>query len=78
MPTLKTITGFTWDRVLEKIRVAYVEFVRTKEEVNKQAILDQRDILGPDKLRQMGVRVVQEEPFFIEPKIEEPENRIAA
>ncbi len=79
MPTLKAMSGWTWDRVLEKLkRLGRVEFIRTKEEVNKQGLLDQRETLGTDGLRELGLRVVQDEPFFIEPKMEETENRIAA
>lgn len=76
-PTLKTITGFTWDRVLEKIQglPLFRRFIRTKEEVDKAAIIAERDSLAPDDLRAMGVRVMQEEAFFVDPKMEETETR---
>jgi len=79
-PTLKTRTGFTWDRVLERLREggkAWARFIRTKEEVDKASLLAERDALGEDGLKAVGVRVVQEEPFFVEPKLEEtPDNRL--
>lgn len=80
MPTLKTLSGWTWDRVLERLKslTTYSGFVRTKEEVDKASILAQRETLLPEDLRQMGVRVVQDESFFVEPKLTEVETKIAA
>ncbi len=75
-PTLKTITGWTWDRVLEKLKtVDWLVYVRTKEEVAKQQIIADRETIGPDGLRTIGVKVVQSEAFFVEPKLQEIENR---
>lgn len=76
-PSLKPLSGWTWDRVLEKIRSlpAMLGYIRTKEEVNKQSLLDDRDGIGPDGLRNLGVRVVQEDEFFVEPKLTETEAR---
>lgn len=80
MPTLKTLSGWTWDRVLEKLKTSYpgLTFIRTKEEVDKASILAQRETLLDGDLRQMGVRVVQNEAFFIEPKLTEVETKLAA
>jgi phage host-nuclease inhibitor protein Gam len=77
-PTLKTLSGFTWDRVLEKLRglIDMSTYIRTAPEVNKQALLADRNTLGAEKLREVGVRVVQEETFFVEPNIETPEARM--
>ncbi|MBN8246220.1 MAG: host-nuclease inhibitor Gam family protein [Verrucomicrobia bacterium] len=79
-PTLKTLSGWTWDRVLEKLKSAatYAGFIRTKQEVDKAAILAMRESLLDGDLREMGVRVVQEDAFFVEPDLENPENRRAA
>jgi phage host-nuclease inhibitor protein Gam len=70
-PTLKTLAGWTFDRVLDKIKTLTIAalYVRTKEEVNKQAIIADREQLGPDGLRNLGLKVVQDEPFFVEPKL---------
>jgi len=76
-PHLKPANGWTWNRVLEKaksLRWAGA-FVRTKAEVNKQQILLQRDQIGVEKLRELGVRVAREESFFVEPKLTEVERR---
>ncbi len=79
-PSLKTISGWTWDRVLEKIKgmANLLQYVRTKEEVNKQALIADREGMGPDMLRLIGVKVVQEETFFVEPKLTRSEAREVA
>jgi len=77
-PTLKTLTGWTWDRVLEKIKFLggrWSGYIRQKEEINKQALINDRELLSPQDFRDVGLRINQEESFFIEPNIEELENR---
>jgi phage host-nuclease inhibitor protein Gam len=76
-PTLKTIAGWTWDRVLEAVRTAAGNYIRSKEEVNKQAILADRVILGPEGLRALGVKVVQADDFFVEPHLADHATREA-
>lgn len=78
-PALKPLSGWTWDRVLEKLKALgglYLTYVRTKEEVNKQAILSDRETM-PEMPRLIGCRVVQEEEFFVEPKLTQVDNRIS-
>lgn len=79
-PQLKTLSGWTWDRVLEKLRdlAIWRPYIRTKEEVNKAQILADRDTLDIAELKAVGMRVVQDEAFFVDPKLEEIENRVAA
>ena len=36
-----------------------------------QNLLSDREVIGPEKLREIGLRVVQEETFFVEPKLTE-------
>lgn len=76
-PTLKTLAGWTWDRVLEKLKSLpnLLHYVRTKEEVNKQAIISDREGIGSELLRLMGVKVVQEESFFVDPKLSDLDNK---
>lgn len=75
-PTLKTLSGWTWDRVMDKLKVALMTaYVRTKDEVNKAQILADRELLGPEGLRDLGCRVIQEETFFVEPRVTETQNR---
>jgi phage host-nuclease inhibitor protein Gam len=75
-PTLKTLSGWTWDRVLEKLKAIGSQYIRTTEDVHKQQILADRHILGDATLRELGCRVVQDEPFYIEPKLTEQPARI--
>lgn len=69
-PALKTEKGFTWASVLLLVKNTLPQYVRTKEEVNKEALLADRDQLG-GQLKNVGVRVDQEETFFIDLKKEE-------
>lgn len=68
-PKLKTLRGLTWDAAVRAVRSVHPDYVRVKEEVDKERILAERDILGGD-LAKMGVRVVQDETFFVEPERE--------
>lgn len=46
------------------------DYIRTTQEVNRQALIADREKLGPENLQQLGVRIVQSETFFIAPKLE--------
>jgi phage host-nuclease inhibitor protein Gam len=77
----KTLSGWTWDRVLEKLESLggkFRDFVRVKKEVNKAQIIAERENLGPEELRSIGVRITQEEAFFIDPKMTPVETRETA
>jgi phage host-nuclease inhibitor protein Gam len=80
-PSLKTRSGWTWDRVLEKLRSLGnfgAAFIRVKEEVNKQLLLAEREGLGEHGLKDLGLQVVQQDEFFVEPKMTETINREVA
>jgi phage host-nuclease inhibitor protein Gam len=79
-PKLKTLPKWTWDRVLEKLREMLPEFVRTKEEVNKEGLIAAvgEGRLDPTEARQLGVQVVQDEAFFVEPRLSEQPARSEA
>jgi phage host-nuclease inhibitor protein Gam len=69
-PALRTLTGWTWDRVKETLKTMGASgYIRVKEEVNKQNLISDRESIGPEKLREIGLRVVQEETFFVETKL---------
>lgn len=71
-PSLKTAKGLTWITVLEKVKKYLPEFVRTKEEVDKAALLTQREEDAiQEAMAKCGIEVKQDETFFIEPKTEE-------
>jgi len=79
MPKLKTLLRWTWAKVLDAIKAAGItEFVRVKEEVDKEAILSafaQERVTSAD-LKHFGVEVAQDEAFFVEPRLEALENRV--
>lgn len=70
-PALKTLKGFTWNSVLTLIKKIAPDYVRNKEEVDKETLLASRDKSEVKALMsEIGVQVVQEESFFVEPKKE--------
>lgn len=79
-PKAKTLSGFTWDRVLEKLLALPWgrDFVRVTEEVDKAELIaaHQQSRLSPQELREAGVRVAQDESFFIEPDLTAVQNRV--
>lgn len=82
-PKLKTLPKWTWDRVLERIKSlgeSVAAFVRTKEEVNKEALISAitEGRLLTDEAKQLGVQVVQDESFFVEPRLQTQEARTVA
>ena len=78
-PKLKTLRGWTWGKVLDAMRdvSALKKFIRTKEEPDKEGLIARREELV-DVLPLAGMQCVQEESFFVEPKIEEQPNRLQA
>lgn len=73
MPKLKCITGWTFARVLEKLLSLPwgAGFVRVKQEIDKEALIaaQTQSTLSPAELREVGVKIDQEESFFIEPDL---------
>ena len=71
-PKLKTLKGFTWAAVLELLKRTKPEYVRTSEEVAKDKLLADRESEEmPELMRTVGIKVDQDETFFVEPKKEE-------
>jgi phage host-nuclease inhibitor protein Gam len=74
--TLKTLKKAKWDDILERLKaLKKTEFIRTKEEVDKEEILAQREALKDDGLRTLGLRASRDESFYVEPTLERPEPR---
>jgi phage host-nuclease inhibitor protein Gam len=67
MPRLKTLKGMTWEKVVNRLRAATPEFIRRKEEADKDRLLAERATLD---LPSIGLQVVQDETFFVEVKRE--------
>ena len=77
-PKLKPAPKYTLAKVLETIQRSPTfarSYIRTKQEVDREKLLADRDDLGADALKVLGLKVVQEESFFVEPHLSTVENR---
>lgn len=71
-PKLKTLKGFTWGAVVNMLKEFLPGYVRTSEEANKEKLLADRESEEVTALfPKVGITVVQEETFYVEPKKEE-------
>ena len=71
-PKLKTLKGFTWASVLNLLKEFLPGYVRTIEEPAKDKLLADRDDEETAALfPKVGIAVVQDETFYVEPKKEE-------
>jgi phage host-nuclease inhibitor protein Gam len=79
-PKLKALLRKKWEAILETVKAfGLTQYVRTKEEVNREAIIAdyQQHEIGEDTLRKIGVAVVQEEAFFVQVNLTEQPTREA-
>jgi len=70
-PKLKTLKGFTWGAVTNLLKEFLPSYVRTTEEPAKDKLLADREdeeIMG--LFPKVGIAVVQDETFYVEPKKE--------
>ena len=77
-PKLKTLTGWTFARVLnELIERRMKAFIRKKQEVDKESIIADHSAnsLGNSDLKEIGLKVDQDETFYVEPAVTENEPR---
>lgn len=58
-----------WDEVLDACRTVAPQWIRTKEEVNKELMINAREV-DAALLGQVGVVVAQEESFYVDLKKE--------
>jgi phage host-nuclease inhibitor protein Gam len=63
---------WNWDSALAAVQSYLPNFIRNKPEIDKEAIVNQRnDDLMPESIQKCGMKVVQDESFYIEPKLTE-------
>lgn len=70
---LKTLARKTWDSVLETLRLLDLpKYIRTSEEVAKDQLITDLTSgeLEPRTAKSIGVELVKEDKFFVEPKME--------
>ena len=65
--------SWSWEKVLEKLKASCmgIGFVRVKEEVKKEELIGAYtcESLSREQLAEAGVKVLQDETFFIEPDL---------
>lgn len=72
-PAIKPAKGFTWPAVLERLLgLGRLEFIRTKQEPNKEALLAARE---SEDLKAMYMQVIQDDEFFVEPALTDSTSR---
>ena len=78
-PKLKLLPRWTWVHVLIEIQNRAFNFIRNTPEVDKEAILTfyasatDKPAVEAKVLAPIGVKVVQDESFFVEPKLTDTE-----
>jgi phage host-nuclease inhibitor protein Gam len=71
-PKVDKVKKFTWEGVIEQLKSVAPDYVRVKEEVNKELVIASRtDAAMVDRLASAGVFVTQTETFFVEAKSED-------
>lgn len=71
-PKLKTLKGFTWPSVLQLCKEFRPDYVRTTFELAKDRLLADREQHDVKALfEKIGITVVQDETFYLEPKMED-------
>ncbi len=71
-PKLKCRKGFTWAASLELVKRFAPDYIRMTEDVAKDRLLADRDKKKVKEIfANVGIQVVQDETFFVEPKKEE-------
>lgn len=83
-PRLEKIKPATsWDFIAQKLRRlawadGYIRSPKPQPEVNKEAILADRHKLPAEKLEKVGLRIVQDEKFYISPRARAAESLLQA
>lgn len=71
-PAVKNRKRFTWAAITEMLKEFLPDYVRTKEEPDKERLLADREVAEvAEKFEKCGIVIVQDETFFVEPKKEE-------
>ena len=71
-PKLVLLRGWNWKKALDAVQTHLPNFIRQAPDIDKEAILSQRDELSP-ALSLVGMKVDQGESFFVEPNLTDAE-----
>jgi len=75
---LKPISKWTWDKVLKKIlELGNEDFLRRPPEVDREVILANKDALGTEGLKAIGLKVVQDDNPYVEIKRDQTAEQVA-
>lgn len=69
-PKLVKLAGWTWDRILAAVQRVLPDYVRVKQEVDRERIIADREIVAL-LMKEIGVKIEQDEAFFVEPTRQE-------
>ena len=69
-PKCKPLRGWTWEKVRSYLLEYAIGYTRTTVEIDKEALISDREKLGRSGLADHGVQVTQDETFYVEPKRE--------
>jgi len=71
-PALRLAAGGTWETAVAALKELpqLARYVRVREDVNRQALLADRQEIDAALLERAGLRVEQGEIFFVEPKLD--------
>lgn len=75
-PKLKLLRGWNWQKVTDAVLVHLPNFIRNAPEVDKESLIAQREELAP-AFPLCGIKVDQDESFYIEPKLTDTDARQA-
>lgn len=68
--------AWSWEKCLQKVRELMPAFIRDTPTIDKEALLAQRDEeIVQHAIKACGMKVVQDESFYVEPVITEVETR---
>jgi phage host-nuclease inhibitor protein Gam len=77
-PKLKLLNRkWTWESCLAAVQKILPSFIRNKPEIDKESIINQREELA-EYLPLVGMKIEQDETFFIEPDLSKFGTRTAA
>lgn len=72
-PKLKRLRKLSWDHIKANlINEGPLGYTRSHTEINKEKLIADREVLGEETLKKIGVKVDQDDAFFCEVKKDEP------
>lgn len=70
-PKLSLLKGYKWPAVLDLVKKHLKKYIRTKEEVDKESLLSDRNSID---LSSVGLKMEQDETFYVAPALEAVNN----